>query len=38
MTRYLANPPTPPQAVGRGQADQSAARIADEIATRILEP
>jgi predicted acylesterase/phospholipase RssA len=38
MTRYLGSPPPPPQAVGRGQADQNAARIADEIATRILEP
>ena len=38
MQQYLANPPTPQQAVGRGQAAQNADRIANEIATRILEP
>jgi predicted acylesterase/phospholipase RssA len=37
MQRYLANPPTPQQAVGRGQAAQNAGRIADEIAMNILE-
>jgi hypothetical protein len=38
MQRYLANPPTPQQAVGRGQAEQKAERIADQIALHILEP
>lgn len=38
MRRYLDNPPTPQQAAGRGQAQQHASRIADEIATHILSP
>jgi NTE family protein len=38
MQRYFDNPPKAmPVAVGRGQAAQNAGRIADEIATRILE-
>lgn len=39
MRHYFDAPPQPvSQAVGRGQAIQAASRIADEIATRILEP
>jgi predicted acylesterase/phospholipase RssA len=38
MQAYFDNPPQPmPEAVGRGQAAQNASRIADEIATHILE-
>ncbi len=39
MQGYLTNPPQPlPVPHGRGQAAEKADRIADEIATHILEP
>jgi predicted acylesterase/phospholipase RssA len=39
MTSYFSHPPKPVAAPrGRGEAEAQASRIADEIATRILEP